>query len=648
MGAFREFFDKLVAKFSDPIIDIRNKLIGPTGFLDTVKNKIGGIDDIFDQHVSGPLVEAIGNIGGLPAKLLSNIESLVSFLDGQKDNVVGFFSDTKTDVANKAIAFHIERMQVAKCVSALDDIYNAYPQIIKDYPGITEYYNTRKAELEGEGMNTFSDLGLNLVGKGIVDGVNAVTQNAFNNLMPVFNQLLDPDQEDPSPEEALRSIAGAGEFGLNAVVAFMLGHFLSPVLSTSTAPAWESMGQQAWKALPVQLMDVQRIINLMHRFPTQAMEPAVTTDATAVSLPVYATQEQYDRWVDALGKHGLSDSVIQDFKDEYQFYPSPNDLVTWQAREVFEQDAVDKYKLLDEVENIDRRLFHRAGVSDEQIDNFWKAHWQHPSFTQITEMLHRGLLPAGGLTPTWSDYKSITAWEKEMEKEVYEWFRLVEVPPHWRDKLIAMSYKVPTRVDVRRWWDLKTITEDRLRELYHNMGYHGKDLEDYVLWTKIYVLSRDLRARYTKGHITSAKVEEELIAAGMPIARVTEWVESITKARIEESVKKDKDLTAAKIVKGVKKNTITRNAGEAYLMRLGYDANEARYLIDLELGTETGEPDTYWEFEDVVSTLENGGSNPRNPVLNILRELEKEYLTNPSDKELEQEYRQAMKDYYKK
>jgi len=648
MGAFRDFFNSLFGLVSDPIIEIKEKLIGPDGFLERVKAKIEAIDDVFDKHVSGPICEAISNIGQLDISILKAIEDLVTFLNDQKDKVTEFFTDFKGDAKNKVIAFSIERMQVCKCVSALDNVYNAYPGVIKEYPGITEYYNTRKEELKGEGMITFADLGLNVIGKGIVDGVNTITKAAYEKMLPTFEKYLDPAATDPTPEEALKSIAASGEFGLNAVVAFMLGHFLSPVLSTATAPVWEGMGQRAWKGLPVQLMDAQRLINLMHRFPSTT-EYSGMGYSTEVSAGKFSTLEQFERWNDELKKHGLSDKVIQDYKDEYKFYPTPNDLVTWLAREVYESEAVDKYKLLDEwIEEEMAPPFLRAGVDSEQAQNFWKAHWQHPSFTQITEMLHRGLLPAGGLTPNWSDTDSITAWEKEMEKEVYEWFRLVEVPPHWRDKLIQMSYKVPTRVDVRRWWDLKTISEERLRELYHAEGYHGKDLEDYVLWTKIYVLSTNLRGRYSKGYITRQDVSDELTAAGMEATRVVEWTDAIVQQEWEKRVKKEKDLTKAEIVKGVKNEYIDYSTGQGYLQRLGYDEWEAVFILDINVEAGKGSPSTRWEFERLVGEFENCKGKKNKPVPSVLIELEKEYRANPKDTELELEYRQAMKDYYEK
>ena len=40
------------------------------------------------------------------------------------------------------------------------------------------------------------------------------------------------------------------------------------------------------------------------------------------------------------------------------FYPSPQDLIIWQAKEVFEPDSIEKYGLKDEVEHIERGAFY--------------------------------------------------------------------------------------------------------------------------------------------------------------------------------------------------------------------------------------------------------------------------------------------------
>lgn len=259
-----------------------------------------------------------------------------------------------------------------------------------------------------------------------------------------------------------------------------------------------------------------------------------------------------------LRDQGFSNERIAVFQELSQFLPGPQDLVMWMAREVFEPDSVARYGLDNEFDRLDLSLFAKVGVSPEQARNYWRAHWQHASWRQVIEMLHRGQLT---------------------EEEVSDWFRLVEIPPFWRDKLIATSWNVPTRVDVRRWWDLRTIDEARLREVYEHQGYHGKDLDDYVLWTKVYVAFPDLVARWRNGWITEEDVRTELLTLGMPPDRVEELIQTKIKAARPERTVKERDLTKADIYRGVKNNVIEREQGFELLRDLGYSDFEAEYLL---------------------------------------------------------------------
>jgi len=302
-------------------------------------------------------------------------------------------------------------------------------------------------------------------------------------------------------------------------------------------------------------------------------------------------------YLEDMRRLGFTADEARRFRDISLFYPAPTDLVTWQAREVFEPEMVRRYGLDAEYEGIDKEPFFKAGMTEEQIRNYWRAHWEHASWIQVVEMLRRGLLTkeAGAPEPP----TTAGGWEArdaEGREALYDWYRLVEIPPFWRDKLTAMSWAVPTRVDVRRWWDMRTIDEERLRSIYHSLGYHGKDLDDYVLWTKVYVAWPDLIARYTKGWISLGEVESELLALGMPPDRVKEMIETKVKKVAEERIAEELKLTKSEIIKGVKKGYLSWEQGLELLMLKGYSEWEAGYVLAINVGVESGSPETYSEF----------------------------------------------------
>jgi len=221
-----------------------------------------------------------------------------------------------------------------------------------------------------------------------------------------------------------------------------------------------------------------------------------------------------------------------------------------------------RYGLDSEFGAIDKEPFYKAGMTDEQILNYWRAHWEHASWMQVVEMLHRGLMT---------------------EEQVWDWFRVVEIPPFWRQLLIDTAYTWPTRVDVRRWWDMRTIDETELRRLYSGMGYRGVNLDNYVLWTKVYVAFPDLMARWSKGWITLDEVKSELTGLGMPADRVEEMIQTKIKPEGIDRVSGERDVTKTDIYKGVKQGVITRGEGIELLIELGYDEDEADYLLTINI-----------------------------------------------------------------
>ncbi|MBA7573635.1 hypothetical protein ES708_15433 [subsurface metagenome] len=314
---------------------------------------------------------------------------------------------------------------------------------------------------------------------------------------------------------------------------------------------------------------------------------------------------KYEKLFEDLKDQGWDDDRIEALKFATLFYPAPADLIRWQAREVFEPEMIARYGLDSEFGAIEKEPFYKAGMTDEQILNYWRAHWEHASWMQVVEMLHRGLVT---------------------ETEVYDWFRLVEIPPFWRDLLIKTAYTWPTRVDVRRWWDMRTIDETRLRELYSGMGYRGTNLEDYIKWTKVYVDFPMMMARFSKGWITEEDVRSWLKGLKIPEDRINQFIEEKTQPEKAERVTKEKDLTKTEIYKGVKKVLISWEEGLELLMDMGYDEDEADYILAVNVGVLEGSPETYAEFKDITTKYKIATGKEVKPMTEELKKAASEVV----------------------
>lgn len=400
-------------------------------------------------------------------------------------------------------------------------------------------------------------------------------------LKPILEEM-----KDPKGEVAAFFGASAGGAATGGLISSTIGPFLKLLeyRTLSLANSWRLTESLAialyWrdpKLFETYVADLRDLGLTDERIDILKLLTEQRLDPTGAMLAWRRNPEKFEVMLNDLKQQGWSDDRIEALKTITEFYPSPQDLVTWIAREVFEEDAIEKYGLADEFEKLDLSLFSKAGVSEEQARNYWIAHWQHASFTQIVEMLHRGLVT---------------------EDDMWDWFRLVEVPPYWRQKLIDISWNVPTRVDVRRFYDMRTIDEERLREIYTAQGYHGQDLEDYILWTKVYTDFPVMLNRFSKGWITQEELYQWLIDTGIPEERAKMFIEEKVAPESPERTTNERDLTKSEIVKGVKNGLIPWEVGLELLQDMGYDEFEADYILTVNIGALEGSPHTYTEFKD--------------------------------------------------
>ena len=322
------------------------------------------------------------------------------------------------------------------------------------------------------------------------------------------------------------------------------------------------------------------------------------------------------------------------------FYPSPGDLIRWQAREVFEPDMIAKYGLDDEFGRIDQAPFLAAGMTTEQTRNYWRAHWEHASWTEVQEMLFRGQLNVS---------------------DVRDWFRLVEIPPFWRDKMIKVAYHPYTRVDVRRMHKIGVLSDDELKRSLMDIGFDDEHAEGMKKFYIQYNMGtgenpdRDLtrsiiEKAYRVGTIGGSELDEGLTALGYDedavafihaildqdeaLDRATDWIgllRSQVNAGLLDPVEAKNKLASlglsssavehwgniftayaeepvkipskTDIKNWVAHKTITEAEGKEYLERLGYAPHEIYlYMIDWT-GSEERYADWIQRMRDIASGL---------------------------------------------
>lgn len=330
------------------------------------------------------------------------------------------------------------------------------------------------------------------------------------------------------------------------------------------------------------LPDVGRKMLLKHGLEPETIEQMITLGEVRLPSDVVAPvwlrdKEKWEKWWDDVLQGGVTPERIEVLKEFAYRMPSPAEVITMMAHEAFEEDSIQRYGLDDEYDRLDVGWFDKAGVHPDARKLFWRSHWIHPSYSQITDMLHRGLKKPDGSEFT--------------EEDVYEWYRVVEFPPFWRDMLTELSWDLPNRIEVRMMARYGLVGKDFLVDILKKVGLR----EDYREVTADMMLAMgvrtDVATRYSKGWINKEQVKSELAATGLSPEVTDRLYQWIVKNVSDERVAPERDLTVSDLVSAYKKGFLTFDETVERLMAMGYDEEEAILKIAIKVEIEAGSPE---------------------------------------------------------
>lgn len=207
---------------------------------------------------------------------------------------------------------------------------------------------------------------------------------------------------------------------------------------------------------------------------------------------------------------GYTEDRITEIKETYPIIPGAGDLFHLVAKEAFEPDMISKYGYADEFPEEQIKWLNMQGISNYWAYKYWYAHWETPSIGQGFEMYQRGVI----------DFS-----------DLWDLFRVIEIPPYWREKLTEIAFMPYTRVDVRRMHKIGVINDDELIRAYQDVGYSPE---------KALVMA-DFTVQYNRGA--------------------------------------EKELTRSQILDGYKDDLINLEDAKLFLLDMGYGETEVDYLI---------------------------------------------------------------------
>jgi len=299
----------------------------------------------------------------------------------------------------------------------------------------------------------------------------------------------------------------------------------------------------------------ERIWEILERNGLKKKDIEVMFAATYGRIPEGRLREIYYRthlskeWaLHRLHESGVTPERAEELLSTWPVIPGIQDLIMMQAHEAFEPDLIAKYGLGAEAPSEIYEYTRAQGLSDEWTDRYWAAHWQHASYAQVMEMLHRGYID---------------------EATVYDWYKLIEIPPYWRDLLTKIAYRPYTRVDVRRMHDMGVLGDDALVQAMKDIGYDSEHAEKMAEFYKIYntrsgkELSRsDIEKAYEDRDLSYTEAISLLMSIGYEEAIAEFYI-----SRVELEMQRAARLERIQLTK------------EKYLSNLISEADARNYLV---------------------------------------------------------------------
>ena len=441
-------------------------------------------------------------------------------------------------------------------------------------------------------------------------------------LKPLLDKMeaegLVPPEARPLFEE-LRSPTGETAYGLaNTLSASMLGSTLGMMMDYLLRPIREQASKLPgfWLPEPALLTAIMRREKLPMEWWYKGMaqngigkewaDPYL--NASFLRFPSEKIGEIWLRdpkkwdWLwDDLRQIGVDPTRAEALRELIYKVPGHQDVINFAVREVYTPEIAEKFGQYTEFPEAAVKDALAAGIRREDLIKYWAAHWELPGVAQGYEMLHRGVID---------------------EATLMLLLRSRDVMPYWRDKLLKISYSPYNRIDARRMWDLGVLDDAQLTQAYLDQGYDEEHAGNLTLWTKLFMRTPQLIARYKGGWINAEQVKAELVELGLTPARA-EWVWQ-TKVRQEAPARteKERDLTKAEIVAAVRKGLLAWEEAVAQLQQLGYDPLEADLILAIGVEVEEGLPtDELRTRVDTVRRMRRQGTITREQEIVSLTSL---------------------------
>ncbi|KKL76598.1 hypothetical protein LCGC14_2043300, partial [marine sediment metagenome] len=162
---------------------------------------------------------------------------------------------------------------------------------------------------------------------------------------------------------------------------------------------------------------------------------------------------------------GFKPEHAEEISKLFKIIPGVQDLITMAVREAFTPEIIAQYNLYADFPEEFASAAEQVGLTREWSLKYWAMHWRLPGVQQGYEMMHRGVIDV-------DDMRML--------------LRTSDVMPFWREKLIEISFRPYSRVDVRRMYKTGVLDRAGVLRAYLDLGYSPEKAEKMTQFTELF------------------------------------------------------------------------------------------------------------------------------------------------------------------
>lgn len=296
----------------------------------------------------------------------------------------------------------------------------------------------------------------------------------------------------------------------------------------------------------------------------------------------FITEKKHDSLLTHLT---YDDESIAIFKKLYTYLPQIGEVFNMAQRGLFDPKLGSVFNQSTHFPDGAKTLLNNLGVSEDMQTKLWSAHWQLPGFSEVLEMYHRGLID---------------------DEILSEYSQLSPMLPYFRDKLIQVSHRVLSRLDIRKLLKSGQLSADESVKAFQAIGYTHDDAIKLTNYAVKYDEASDiddisvLRKRVAssvENQYKAGKIDRNAAYYGLTNAGIA--IESVNKLLDVLDIERNIELTGSKTVDYVTR--AIKMVSDGYIKGLipGLDA----YTSFVQLGLTDKEANLELHTLDIERTI---------------------------------------------